>query len=171
MKQNANTENAVGRAKRRVVLYGALIAVSLVAAYQTFEKGLPTCEAVVGSDFTKVESAMSILEHPVQNLPLMTANLKKYEGEIEEDLLAAAYFYKTAQYEKFGEFIGNLVKAVTQKEEAKPTTWADAYPHDNREAMAEFLQGFFKGTHVGQFDITALLVCIYGMDGAALAFY
>ncbi|MEL0150456.1 MAG: penicillin-binding protein activator [Rhodobiaceae bacterium] len=32
MKQNANTENAMGRAKRRVALYGALIAVTLVAA-------------------------------------------------------------------------------------------------------------------------------------------
>ena len=37
--------------------------------------------------------------------------------------------------------------------------------------LAEFLQGFFKATNVGQFNLTNLLICIYEMDNAALAFY
>lgn len=103
----------------------------------------------------------------------MTANLKKYESEIKDDVLSAAYFYKTGQYEKFGEFLGNLVKVVSEKPDEAPKlqSWAASYPHDNRTQIAEFLQGFFKATNVGSFNLTNLLICIYEMDNAALAFY
>jgi hypothetical protein len=63
-----------------------------------------------------------------------------------------------------------LVKVITEKE-AKKASYADVYPNDNRENIAEFLQGFFKSTNVGDFNLTNLLVCIYEMDNAAIAFY
>jgi len=145
-------------------------AIGVVGAYQQFEQGLPACEAIV-SDASRVKTAMEVLENPLKNLPAMTANLKKYESEIKDDVISATFFYKTGQYEKFGEFLGNMVKVMTEKEEAKKATWADVYPHDNRTNIAEFMQGFFKATNVGQFDLTNLLICIYEMDNAALAFY
>ena len=61
------------------------------------------------------------------------------------------------------------MKVITEKEQKQG--WTDVFPKDNRLPIAEFLQGFFKSTNVGQFDITNLLVCIYEMDNAALAFY
>lgn len=146
-------------------------AIGVVGAYQQFEQGLPACEAIVESDISRVKTAMEILENPLKNLPTMTANLKKYESEIKDDVIAATFFYKTGQYEKFGDFLGNLVKVMTEKEEAKKASWADVYPKDNRMNIAEFMQGFFKATNVGQFDLTNLLICIYEMDNAALAFY
>lgn len=145
-------------------------AIGVVGAYQQFEQGLPACEAIVESDISRVRTAMEVLENPLMNLPAMTANLKKYESEIKDDVIAATFFYKTGQYDKFGEFLGNLIKVITEKENKKPT-WSDSFPHDNRTAIAEFLQGFFQATEVGQFNLTNLLICIYEMDNAALAFY
>lgn len=37
--------------------------------------------------------------------------------------------------------------------------------------VAEVAQGFLSATHVGQFDFTALLECIYEVDQAALVLY
>jgi hypothetical protein len=112
---------------------------------------------------------MDVLANPFENMKLMTSNLKKYEAELKDDILGAGYLLKTEQFEKFGEQIGNLVKVITEKE-AK-ASYADAFPEDNRTAIAEFLQGFFKATNVGEFNLTNLLICIYEMDNAALAFY
>jgi hypothetical protein len=145
-------------------------AIGVVGAYQQFEQGLPYCEGVITSDFSRVKTAMEVLENPFENMAMMTANLKKYESEIKEDVLTAGWYFKTEQYEKFGEMIGTLVKGITEKE-AKKQTYADVFPQDNRVAIAEFLQGFFKATNVGEFNLTNLLVCIYEMDNAAIAFY
>ena len=71
--------------------------------------------------------------------------------------------------EKFGEFFGKFLQFATEKTSA--STWADAYPKDNREVAAEILQGFFEGTNVGTFNFTNLLICIYGEDQAAIALY
>lgn len=145
-------------------------AIGVLGAYQQFEQGLPYCEGVISSDFSRVKTAMEVLEDPFQNMAMMTGNLKKYESELKEDVLTAGFFLKTEQYEKFGEQIGNLVKVVTEKE-AQKKSYADVFPNDNRIAIAEFLQGFFKATNVGEFNLTNLLVCIYEMDNAAIAFY
>ena len=37
--------------------------------------------------------------------------------------------------------------------------------------VAEVAQGFLAGTHVGQFNFTNLMVCIYGADQSALTLY
>ena len=60
--------------------------------------------------------SIELLEDPVKNMPMMKKNLKKYEGELVEDALSALFFYKTEQYEKFGLFIGNLLRVATVKE-------------------------------------------------------
>lgn len=41
----------------------------------------------------------------------------------------------------------------------------------NREWIAEFTQGFFEATQVGEFNFTNLLLCIYEADQAALILY
>lgn len=144
-------------------------AIGVFGAYQQFEQGLPSCESIFTKDISRVQTAMDVLANPFENMKLMTSNLKKYEAELKDDILGAGYLLKTEQFEKFGEQIGNLVKVITEKE-AK-ASYADAFPEDNRTAIAEFLQGFFKATNVGEFNLTNLLICIYEMDNAALAFY
>lgn len=91
-------------------------AIGVLGAYQQFEQGLPYCEGVISSDFSRVKTAMEVLENPFENMAMMTGNLKKYESELKEDVLTAGFFLKTEQYEKFGEQMGNLVKVVTEKE-------------------------------------------------------
>lgn len=113
---------------------------------------------------------MTFVSNPLENLAAMTKNLEKYQGNIQDDIASALFHYENEEYEKFGEFLGNLIKVITEKENKKPT-WSDSFPHDNRTAIAEFLQGFFQATEVGQFNLTNLLICIYEMDNAALAFY
>jgi hypothetical protein len=38
---------------------------------------------------------MKVLENPFENMPMMTANLMKYETELKDDILAAGFLYKT----------------------------------------------------------------------------
>jgi len=102
----------------------------------------------------------------------MTVNVKKHEAEILKEAKAAY-----GDYEKFGAFMARLMKWASENtEEAVPalgktTSWADVYPHDNREVATEIFQGFFEGANVGTFNFTNLLICIYGEDQAAIALY
>lgn len=159
-------EDAIGDA------IGAVIGV--VGAYQQFEQGLPVCEAVIQSDFdfTPVEKTMKFVGNPLENLGTMTKNLEKHKGDLMEDVASAVFHYKNEDYEKFGEFLGNLVQALAEEPEApKQTTWADVYPKDNRTMVTEVAQGFMEATNVGTFNFTNLLLCIYEADQAAIALY
>ena len=42
----------------------------------------------------------------------MKARLMKYKDEIRDDVMSALFYFKTEQYEKFGEFFGNIVKVA-----------------------------------------------------------
>jgi len=147
----------------------------VVGAYQQFEQGLPVCEAIVSSkfDMTPVEKSMKFVSNPVENLAVMTANLNKYRGEIMDDITSAVFHYQMEDYEKFGEFLGNVMKVVSEEQapEPKKTTWADVYPKDNRIMVAEVAQGFMEATKVGEFNFTNLLLCVYEADQAAIALY
>lgn len=83
------------------------------------------------------------------------------------------FHYKNEDYEKFGEFLGNLIKVVSEEPVAAPkqTTWADVFPKDNRTMVTEVAQGFMEATNVGTFNFTNLLLCIYEADQAAIALY
>lgn len=163
---DATVEDAIGD------VLGAVIGV--VGAYQQFEQGLPVCEAIFSSkfDFTPVERSMKFVSNPLENMGQMTANLAKYRGEIMDDVTSAVFHYQMEDYEKFGEFLGNLIKAVSEQDAApKKTTWADVYPKDNRMMVAEVAQGFMEATKVGEFNFTNLLLCVYEADQAAIALY
>lgn len=149
-------------------------AMGVVGAYQQFEQGLPVCEQVFANkNMTPVQNSMSFVSNPLSNLGQMTKNIQKYEADIMLDLQSAAFHYQMEDYEKFGEFLGNLVKlASTEQVEAKPmTSWADVYPHDNRDMVTEIMQGFLEASNVGTFNFTNLLICIYQEDQAAIALY
>jgi len=97
-------------------ILGAILGV--YAAYQQFETGIPWCEHAAGMkvDFTPATTAMDFVGHPLDNMPVMTRNLMKYEGELKDDVMSAVFYYKTGQFEKFGEFMGNIVKVISEKE-------------------------------------------------------
>ena len=101
-------------------ILGAILGV--YAAYQQFEAGIPWCEEIAGkkTDFTPATNAMNFVGHPFENMPTMTHNLMKYEDEIKDDVASAVFFYEMEQYDKFGEFMGNVVKVISENE-AKQT--------------------------------------------------
>lgn len=138
--------------------------IGFYGGYQQFEQGLPACEAVwTPSDLSvqRLKKDMSYMSDAIKNLPQLTKNLKSHEKEIIESAL------NVNGMESLGEWFGKFVQFTTEKS----TTWADAYPKDNREVATEILQGFFEGTNVGTFNFTNLLICIYGEDQAAIALY
>ena len=96
-------------------------ATAVVASYNQFESGLPWCERVTGKtiDVTPATNAMNFISDPFHNMPVMTHNLMKYEDELKDDVTSAAFYYKTEQYDKFGEFIGNIVKVMAAPEKAE----------------------------------------------------
>jgi len=148
--------------------------IATYGAYQQFEQGLPACEHIWTKDFNKeeVSKTFTYFKNSFKNLPQMTVNVKKHEAEILKEAKAAY-----GDYEKFGAFMARLMKWASENtEEAVPalgktTSWADVYPHDNREIATEIFQGFFEGANVGTFNFTNLLICIYGEDQAAIALY
>jgi hypothetical protein len=150
-------------------------AIGVVGAYQQFEQGLPVCEQVWTPsefDIAPVKKTMSFVSNSFENLPVITANIMKHEAEIIKDA-EAAY----GDYEKFGAFVAKLMQLASEHKEevapvaAKPATWADSYPKENRETATEIFQGFMEGTKVGTFNFTNLLLCIYQEDQAAIALY
>lgn len=149
-------------------------AIATYGAYQQFEQGLPACEHIWTQDFNKQEvtKTFNFFKGSFKNLPQMTVNVKKHEAEILKEAKAAS-----GDYEKFGAFMAKLMKWASEETEQAvaplPTnnTWADVYPHDNREIATEIFQGFFEGANVGTFNFTNLLICIYGEDQAAIALY
>lgn len=97
-------------------ILGAILGV--YGAYKQFETAIPWCERSIGSsqDITPMMNSMKFVENPLENLPTMSTNLYKYKDDIKEDALSAMFYYKTEQYDKFGEFIGNVVRVVSEKE-------------------------------------------------------
>jgi hypothetical protein len=89
------------------------VVIGTVGAYQQFEQGLPVCEAVVSSadfELSNVTNAMTVVSNPVENLARMTENIKQYEGNFQDEAASALFHYHNEDYEKFGEFLGNMVK-------------------------------------------------------------
>ena len=95
---------------------GAILGV--YGAYKQFEQALPWCERAFGygQDITPAMNSLKFVENPLENLPVMTSNLMKYKDELKDDAMSAMFYYKTEQYEKFGEFIGNVVRVISEKE-------------------------------------------------------
>jgi len=145
------------------------VALGTVGAYKQFQAGLPACEHVFTStkDIAPIEKSMSYFSNTFTNLPEMTANVQKHS----EELLAEAQQVGD-DMEKFGEFIGHLLKKATQHEEVKSTTLAQVEGVENASmVVTEFLQGLFEATKVGDFNFTALLDCILFADQDVMVVY
>lgn len=97
-------------------ILGSLL--GIYGGYQQFKQGLPWCENAFGKrqDVNPVIEAMDFVADPFENIPTMAFNLVKYEDELKEDIMSADFYFKTEQYDKFGEFLGNVVKVVAKKE-------------------------------------------------------
>jgi hypothetical protein len=57
---------------------------------------------------------MTFVSNPLENLATMTKNLEKYQGNIQDDIASALFHYENEEYEKFGEFLGNLIKLTAE---------------------------------------------------------
>jgi hypothetical protein len=151
--------------------------IGLVGFVQQFKTGLPICEAVDTSafDFKQFSDTIDIAAHPMEHFELLESDIKMHGVSIMEDTKEAVTAYKHGQYETFGEIMGKVLKLATQanadKLEAKADSWKSTYPKENREMMAEILQGLFETTGVGSFNFTNLLLCVYEADQSALELY
>lgn len=91
--------------------------IGVVGAYQQFEQGLPVCEAIVSSkfDLEPINKDVEFVANPMQNIAQITKNIGSYQGKIEE----AIAHYDNEDYEKFGEFMGQIVQVMAngQKED------------------------------------------------------
>lgn len=85
--------------------------IGIVGAYQQFKQGLPVCEEVASYKYNwaQVSEPMTIIGDPLKNMELMTQNLSAYEGNLDEDIKSAQFHYMNEDYEKVGEFFGNII--------------------------------------------------------------
>lgn len=85
--------------------------IGVVGAYQQFEQGLPVCKEVASykANWAQVKEPMSIVGNPLENMELLTKNLGAYEGNLGDDIKSAQFHYINEDYEKVGEFFGNIV--------------------------------------------------------------
>lgn len=75
-------------------------------------------------------------------------------------------------YEKFGEFVGKLLKFASEEEETLKPQLAQTEPEENSKlVVAEIALGLYKAMKVGTFNFTALLDCIYFADQDAIVLY
>jgi len=87
-----------------------------------------------------------------------------------ENVKKAVASYEQGEFSSFGYYVGEIMELATSKPE-KVVETVEEGPEVNRQMIAEFAQGFFKGTKVGEFNFTNLLICIYEADQAALILY
>lgn len=45
---------------------------------------------------------------------MIIKNLESYKDEMEDDIASALFHYQNGDYEKFGAFLGNLMKAAAE---------------------------------------------------------
>lgn len=145
-------------------LIGAAIAV--VAGYQQFRQGLPACESVDTTtfDFAQMTKNFEAVEHPVAHYKQMEAAIENNKFAILAKAEEGVAAFEAQNFEGFGKAMGEILKmATTEKPEV-----VDEEPTVDRKAIAETFAGLAEATHLGHFDFTALLICVYEEDQAAL---
>ena len=87
------------------------------------------CTKVVdpNQDMTPMVKTVKQFGNQKENLPEMKAKLMKHKDEIRDDVMSALFYFKTEQYEKFGEFLGNIVKVAAQDEVVPSTSKPDNF--------------------------------------------
>lgn len=142
-----------------------------LAAYQSFEQGVPACKAIIQdekfAEFTKAKKDFNLMSFEPYKDDLQVHGYSILY--IIEEAMAA---YEHADFEQFGEKMGEILK-LTQKEHAQKKTFQlkEAKPQSDMTDMAELMQGFFEGAKVGKMSFMELLVCIYQADQSALMLY
>jgi len=131
------------------------------------KKGLPACEAIDSTQWNPklMDKGFELMSKPTEHFEVKGNDVLVNGTGIKDDIIKAVEAYQAGEYEQFGEIIGNIAKLATQE---KVITVAEQITKNN---VAEFMQGMFKGTGVGSFNLEALLVCIYEEDQAALILY
>jgi len=136
-------------------LIGAAIA--FFAAYQQAKQGLPACEAVDRTTFSKFNNDISVATSQIN---VLEAVADESVVQIVEDIIKA---YESKNFVEVGKDLVELLQKIINKKEAV----AAPEPKIARKDIASFVQGYFESTNVGQFNFTALLECIYVADQAA----
>jgi len=135
-------------------------AVAVFGAVQTFEEGLPVCEAIDTSkfDFKPLEEGLDIAAYPRKHMEMIAKDLVAHGVSIFEDIEKATLAYKGGNYKEFGKTIAKIMKLVSAAQEAKLKAWG------TQEKLGQLALGFFETIGVGQFSPEALFGCIYEAD-------
>jgi len=140
-----------------------------IGAIQQAKQGLPACEAIDNTMWNeaKMEQSFDLMKFPTRHFSVEENDVMINGTGIKDDILRAVAAYEHADYEKFGEIMGEIAKLATE-EKVETVSIASEITKEN---VAEVAQGMLKSTGVGSFDLEALLICIYEEDQAALILY
>jgi hypothetical protein len=138
------------------------VAIATVAGFQQFKQGLPACEAIDSSalNWTKYNEATTMVEN--HNIKTIGKNIIMNGKNITKDIDAFVANYQAGQFEQMGESLGDAFAVATAPAAKEAIT---------KTQMAEMLHGYFKIMGLGDFNVEALLICIYEEDQAALILY
>ena len=132
-----------------------------LAAYQSFEQGLPACKAIYQKteDLTEFHQAKTAMKNPLVFQPYkddLQINGFSIVHKIEEAMAAL----EDKDYEQFGFIMGEIMKVANMKKAEEPFTIKAPKPQKDMRDVTEVLQGFYAGTGVNM-SFLDILVCIY----------
>lgn len=104
------------------------------------------------------------MTNPLGNFKALTSDLLIHGISIVENYTEAVSAFKNEDYESYGEHIGKILKLASVKSQQVKQTEIKKL---DRKDVASVAQGFLEATHVGHFNFTALLECVYDADKAA----
>jgi len=135
------------------------------------KQGLAACEAIDKSswDYQGFLDSEKLMSNPTKYFQVIEKDVFINGVSIYKDINSAVSAWGNKDYEKFGEFVGDIMKLSTQYKPA-PIEWMqkrvaqEPIKKLDRKDVASFLQGFLLATKVGTFNFTNLLICIYEAD-------
>ena len=149
-------ENALGD------FLGSLLCIQGGISY--VKKGLPACEHIITPSFDSegFNKSLAIAADAPNHFAQLVDDILSNKEALGEQMQTAVTAYKAGEFTKFGLAMGEMLQMSTKEVETPKVTQND---------ITEFAQGVLKGTQVGDFNYTQLLICIYEASQDAEVFY
>jgi len=99
---------------------------------------------------------------PLHHFEVIGEDVLLHGRSIVKNTEAAVKAYHVGNFKQFGVEIGTIMQLALSEEPKMEV--AETPKIDKRNMVAEFMQGFLEAMHVGTFNFTNLLICIYEED-------
>jgi hypothetical protein len=128
---------------------------------KTVKAGMQDCSSLK-ADWTKLEQMIAIFDSPTSFAYHVGKDLMVNGVDIYHEIDTAITDYKTALWYDFGVNIGKATAKTIIGEESQAII-----KQNNKDKFGKFMKGVLTNFG-GDFDLYALLICIYDEDQAAL---